>query len=111
MVQLSDEHRWHPVQRGAALLRHTLQSVPRAEMRRGQHHCCPVRHAGQVAQHHAEAVIERHRNAEAIAVREAHALADPEAVVKDVVVREHRAFGKAGGAGGVLDVDDVVEVE
>ena len=111
MVQLGDEHRGHPVQCRAALFRHTLQSVHRTEMRRGQHHCRAVRHAGKVAQHHAEAVIERHGDAESVEVTEPHALADPEAVVEDVVVREHRALGKASGAGGVLDVDNVIEIE
>ena len=99
------------MQRGAALLRHTLQGVHRTEVRRGQHHGRAVRHAGEVAEYHAEAVIERHRDAEPIVVREPHALADPEAVVEDIVVREHRALGKPGGAGGVLDVDNVVEIE
>ena len=80
-------------------------------MRRGQHHRGAVRHAGQIAQHHPEAVIERHRNAKPVAVSEAHPLTHPEAVVEEVVVSEHRAFGEAGGARGVLDIDDIVKVQ
>ena len=40
-----------------------------------------------------------------------HALADVEAVVDEVVVGQHHPLGEAGGAGGVLHVDDVVAVK
>ncbi|MDT4850152.1 hypothetical protein FQZ97_842930 [compost metagenome] len=42
---------------------------------------------------------------------EAEAFADHVAVVEDVVVAERGALGEAGGAGGVLDVDRVVELQ
>ena len=64
----------------------------------GIDHRGAVRHAGQIAQHHAEAVVERHRDAQAVVLGEAHRLADEEAVVEDVVVRQRRALGRAGGA-------------
>ena len=38
-------------------------------------------------------------------------LADEEAVVEDVVVRQRRALGRAGGAAGELDVDRIVELQ
>ena len=66
-----------------------------------------MREAGQVAQHHAEAVVQRHRDAQPVGRRELHALADEEAVVQDVAMRQRRALGKAGGAAGELDVDRV----
>jgi hypothetical protein len=66
--------------------------------------------AGEVAEDHAEAVVVGDRDAEAVLRREAHPLADEVAVVEDRVVREGRALGEAGGAGGVLDVDRVVEL-
>ena len=54
------------VQRSCAT---ALQSVQRTEMRRGQNHRRAVRHAGEVSQHHAEAVIERHGDAQPVAMR------------------------------------------
>jgi len=69
-----------------------------------------VRNHGQIAQHHAEAVVERHRDADAIGRRVAAALADEESVIEDVVVRERRTLGEAGGARGILDVDRFVEL-
>ncbi len=111
MVKFGDEHRGHAVQRGATLLCHTLQSVAWAEVRRGQNHRRAVRDADEVAEHHAEAMIERHGNAQPVAMCEAHPLANEEGVVEDVVVRKHRALRETRRAGGVLDVNDVVEFE
>ncbi len=37
--------------------------------------------------------------------------ADEIAVVEDVVMRQRRALGRAGGAGGVLDVDGIVALQ
>ena len=56
-------------------------------------------------------MIKRHGDADAILLAVAEALADEEAVVDEVVVRQRRALGEAGRAGGVLDVDRVVELE
>jgi hypothetical protein len=69
-----------------------------------------VRRAGEIPQHHPEAVVERDRDADAIGLRVAAAFADEEPVVEDVVVRERRAFRKAGCPRGVLDVDRLVEL-
>ena len=68
---------------------------------------CVVR--AEVAHHHAEAVVERHRHADPVIGGVAAARADEVAVVEDVVVRQRRALGEASGAAGVLDVDRVVE--
>src|SRR6266542_243739 len=57
-----------------------------------------VRGAGEVAEHHAEAVVQRHRDADAVGLGVAAALADEEAVVEDVVVRQGGALGEARGA-------------
>jgi hypothetical protein len=67
--------------------------------------------AGQIAQHHAEAVIQRHGNAQPVLGREAHAFANEKAVVEDVAVRQRRALGKARGAAGELDIDGIVVAE
>ena len=67
--------------------------------------------AGEIAEHHAEAVIERHRNADAVAISQALRLADEIAVVEDIVMGQRRAFSRAGGAAGELDVDRIVELQ
>ena len=68
--------------------------------------------AGQVAHHHAEAVVERHGDAHPV-LRACSRSASPtkKPLLSDVVVRERRALGEAGGARGVLDVDRVVELQ
>ena len=67
-------------------------------------------HAAHHAKHAAEAVEERHGDADAVARREVLARANPEAVVPDVVVRELDAFREARGPGGVLHVHHVVRL-
>ena len=111
MIQLGYEHRRYPVQGRAMLLGNGFECLKRAEVWGRKDHRGPMRDASQVSQHHAETMIKRDGNAKPIAMGQAHALADPVTVVEDVVVREHRAFGEARRAGGVLDVDDVVEIE
>ena len=53
----------------------------------------------------------RHGQRPAIRRAEALALADVEAVVQNVAVRQHDAFREPGGPGGVLHHDDIVVVE
>ena len=55
-----------------------------------------------------EAVVEGHGGADAVLLGGAEGERDRHAVVEQVVVGEEDAFGGAGGAGGVLDVGDVV---
>ena len=107
VVQLGNEHGGHAVQAGAALVLHRLQHGERVKPVVGVHDGGTVRKAGQVAQHHAKAVVQRHGDAQAVFGRELHALANEEAVVQDVAVRERGALGEARGAAGELDVDGV----
>ena len=111
MVQFGDEHGGDAVERGAALGRHRLERGERLEAFRWEHHRRAVGDASEVPQHHAEAMIERHRNADAVALGEAHRLADEIAVIEDVVVGQRRALGGARRAAGELDIDGVVELE
>ncbi len=55
-------------------------------------------------------MVERHRRADAVVLGglQAHRHAHP--VVEQVVVRQHHALGRTGGAGGVLNVSDVVRL-
>ena len=109
MVELGDEHRGHAVERRAPLGLEGGQGPVGAERRPRRDHARAVGGAREVADDHAEAVVERHRDAHAVLFRVAEDLAAEEAVVQDVVVRQGRALRGAGGARGVLDVDGVVE--
>ena len=111
MIELRDEHGRHAMQRRAALLGYGLQRGERIKTFAGKHHAGAVRQRGEIAEHHAEAVVERHRNAQPILGGEPHRFADEEAVVENIVVRQRRALGKAGGAGGELDIDRLVELQ
>ena len=66
MAELGDEHGGHAVERGAALLVHGLQRRQRVEAGAGIDHGAAMGDAGEVAQHHAEAVVERHRDADLV---------------------------------------------
>ncbi len=109
--QLRDEHRRHAVERRAALVLHRAQGGLGVERRSRDDHGRTVRGAGQVPEHHPEAVVEGHRDADPVPLVVPAALTDEVAVVEDVVVGEGGALGEAGGAAGVLDVDGVVELE
>ena len=67
MAELGDEHRRHAVERRAALGLDRLQRRQRIEAFAGIDHGRAVGDAAQVAHHHAEAVVERHRNAQPVA--------------------------------------------
>ncbi|KAI3480411.1 hypothetical protein L1887_57425 [Cichorium endivia] len=111
LVEHGDEHGRHAVQRCGALLDHGLQGQRRVEGVVGVDHGAAVGHAAQVAHDHAEAVVQRHRDHQTVVLGQAQAFADHVAVVEDVVVTEGRALGEAGGAGGVLDVHRLVELQ
>ena len=56
-------------------------------------------------------MVERHRNAHAVFVRQRHGLGRKTRVVDGIEMRQRGAFGVAGGAAGELDIDCVVRVE
>src|ERR1700738_1546654 len=70
----------------------------------GEDHAGAVAGAGEVAEHHPEAVIEGHRDADPVGGCVVEPLADEEAVVEDVVVGEGCALREPGRARGVLGV-------
>lgn len=77
----------------------------------GINHRAGVGDTAKVAHDHAEAVIQRHRDHQAIGGRQPEAFTDHVTVVENVVVTEGRALGKTGGAGGVLDVHGLIEMQ
>src|SRR4051794_13129166 len=56
-------------------------------------------------------MIKGHGDADAVVRAVAEALSDEETVVDEVVMRQCRALGESRRAGGVLDVDRVVELQ
>ena len=93
MIQFGDEHGRHAVQGRAALLHHGLEHGLGLEGSAGEDHGGTVRHAAEHAHHHAEAMVERHRDAQAILGRESHALGAEETVVENIEVRQGGALG------------------
>src|SRR4051812_23703115 len=69
------------------------------------------RDGGEVAHDHPEAMIERHRNADAVLFGEAHGAADEIAVVENVVMGQRHALGRSRRSAGELDVDGIVELQ
>ncbi len=111
MVEHRNEHGRHPMQAGTFLVFDCLQCQQRIEAVIGDHHTRAVRHTGQIAQNHAEAVIERNRNTQPVLFTEPHRLANEETIIEDVVMSERRTFWAACGATGELDVDGIVKLQ
>src|SRR5690242_19763199 len=109
--QLRDEHGGHAVQRGTAFGLHGPQGRDRVEGRSRDDHARTVAGRGEVAHDHAEAVVERHRDADPVRLGVVAQLADEERVVEDVVVRQRRTLRETGGTRGVLNVDGVVGIQ
>ena len=111
VFQLGDEHGRHAVERRAAFVVDGFQRSVRVEVLGWQHTagtgCC----TDKDGDHHAEAVVEGHRDAEPVLLREVHRHGCEPGVVEDVVMRQHHGLWKAGRARGVLDIDGIVDVE
>ena len=105
VLQLGDVHRRHAVDRRGPLFFDRVERRAGLKILGRDDHRRAVDGAGQRAQHAAEAVIERHGNAEAVVLGELLAAADVIGVEQQIAVAEHGGFGEAGRAGGVLDVD------
>src|SRR5262249_36280840 len=99
------------MKRGATLLGDRLQRGERIEAFAGERHAGAMSERREIAEHHAEAMIERNGDAQPVLGREPHRFADKESVVENVVVRKRRALRKASGAGCELDVDRRVELQ
>ncbi|MNN48506.1 hypothetical protein D3C81_1629880 [compost metagenome] len=68
-------------------------------------------HATDITHDHAKAVIQRHRDHQAIELGQSQTLTNHVTVVEDVVVAERRPLWETRGAGGVLDVHRLVELQ
>ena len=111
MFEHADEHGGDTVDGGAFLGRQRLQGRVRVESLRREHHGRARGRATQRTHDHAETVIKRHGDAQPVAFGKALGANHEAAVVDDIGVRQGRAFRRAGGARGKLDVDGVVGIE
>src|SRR6185437_2488007 len=107
VLQFRDVHGGHTIERGGAAGGDGVQGGAGVELRGGQDEGGAVDARNHAADNGAETVIERHGRADAVVRFAAERDADGHAVVDQVAVGEQHALGRAGGAGGVLDVGDV----
>ena len=111
MLQLRDEHRGHTVQRRAFFLLDGCQRRTWIKTLGRKHHRRSVSRATQRAQHAAETVVQRHRQANAVSLGKPLPVARVKPVEQDIAMRQHRALRISGGAGRVLNVDRIVRTE
>ena len=65
----------------------------------------------EVAHHHTETVIKRHRDTQPVPFGELHGLAYKIAVVEYIEMGQGCALGRPGGAAGELDIDRVIGLQ
>ena len=111
ILEHRDEHRGDAVDARAPLGLDRGEALGRIERLPRQHHGRAVDEAGEVAEHHPEAVIEGHGHADTIGRRVPEARPDHRPVVEHVVVGQRCALRRAGGARRELDVDRIVGIE
>src|SRR5260221_4346496 len=104
------EVRRHARDGSAALRRYCMQRPNGFKALAGEHHGGTLGQARQDSHHHAEAVVERNRDADAILWPDPGRHTHLQAVVEQVVVGQGHAFRQSRSAAGKLDVDRVVEV-
>src|SRR2546423_9504771 len=111
MIQFSNKHRGDAVQCSAAFAGYGFERMCGAEVRRGQYHGRAMADTSQISKHHPETMVERNGNTEPVLMSKPHALGDPKAIVKNIVMGERRALRKSGRPRGILNVDSVVEIQ
>ena len=111
VVQLGNEHSRHAIERRTALLLHCLERGQRGKVLPRDHHSSAVTGAGQVGQHHAKAVIERHRDADPVRAAKPHCLSYEIRVVENIVVGKRSPLWQAGSPGRVLDVHHIIRIK
>jgi hypothetical protein len=70
VFELGDEHRWDAIETGAALDLDRGQNHPGIKVFTRIDHGRAMGDAGEIAEHHAETMIERHRNADPVPIGE-----------------------------------------
>ena len=77
----------------------------------GIHNRATVGQDSKIAQYHSKTVVQRDRDTQTVIGSEAHGFTDEITVVQNIAVGKRRAFGRACGATGKLDIDGVIGVE
>ena len=111
MFELGDKHRGYAVERCARFGFAGLEHRQRIERLVGNNHRGPMADGAKIAHHHSEAVVEGHRNADAILGRVLTTRSNEVAVVQDVSVSERRALRETSSTRRVLQVDGVVTTQ
>src|SRR5437660_1718058 len=84
MLQFRTEHHWNPIKSGAPFLGHGLEGFESIKMWSRNDDCGSFQNCCHVAHYHSKAMVERHRNANAITRRDPHALGYEQRVVDNV---------------------------
>src|SRR5262249_760379 len=95
----------------AALRLNRLQRLQRLERFGWIDHRRRMGHATQIAHHHAEAMVERDRDAHARTTLDSRRLSHEEGIVDQIVMRERRPLRQAGGAAGELDIYGIIHLD
>ena len=94
MVQFGDKHRGHAIDGRTSFFMDRGQHHQRVELL-NHHLSTAVRQTVHRGEHHAEAMEQRHADAEFIILREAHVLTREESVVGNTEVRQHHTLREA----------------
>ena len=108
MVEDRDQHGRHSVKRRTTFISHRLKCHPRIISLSGVDHRSPARHGCKITQDHAEAMIERNRNADAVLDGEIDGLSRKITIVENVAMRKRCPLWKTRRAAGELYVDGIV---
>src|ERR1700688_2808674 len=108
MTKDRNEHGGYPVEVGAALFLDGTQDLERVECLAGVHHGGGVGETGEISHYHAEAVIQRYREAHTVRRADAGGLPDLQPIIQQVVVGERYSLRKPGRTAGELDVARIV---
>ena len=108
MLEHRNEHGWHPVHRGTAFCFDRIERHLCLKTLRRKHHRGAMCERAESTQNASKAMVERHRNTDAVVGR--HALTHPGviAVEQHVAMRQRSPLGKAGCARCKLDIDGVI---
>ena len=93
MIQFHDEHGRHAVECRASLFLNGCQRIQGIKGLSGKNHGGTMGHTGQHRQHHAKAVVERHRYTQSVLWRQVHRGTRQVAVIEDVAVGQGCPLG------------------
>ena len=111
MPQLRDKHGRHAVNGRRPFCLDSRQHRLRIESVIRQNQGAPAGERRHGADHVAEAVRERHRQTDAIALGVAQHACAQKSVVEDIAMTQQHSLGRTRGAGRVLNIRNVVDLD